>query len=170
MMKAATIFLFATTSFLHARLGETVEQCEARYGPIVERKEARLAESDKQSVIFSKEGVTITAEMQNGVVWCISYQMDELTDETANYFLKVNAPADGWGRAITIKGDSVYTTSTRSQYATYTPMIARVKQAGKVVVCSRGYAKANRSDYEARLLTIRDKLVEREKNAALKGF
>jgi hypothetical protein len=170
MTKAAAFFLLLTAPLLHARLGETLAECEARYGPVVERQEARLQESDKQAAIFSKEGVTIRAELQNGVVWCISYQMEELTQESAEYFLKVNAPADGWSKPIRIKGDNIYTTSTRNQFATHTPMNPRVRQAGKVVVCNRGYAKANRADYEARLLTIRDKLVEREKNAALKGF
>jgi hypothetical protein len=170
MLKAIALFILLGTTLAQARLGETLAECEIRYGPVVEKVPARLAYSDKEALVFSKEGVTIIAETHNGSVWCIIYTMPDLSSDKASVFLEVNAPKEGWGDPIMIKGEEVRTSNARDRLATCQIADPKSKQDGKVMVCSRPFAKANRVDYDARLLSIRDKLQQREAGGQLKGF
>jgi hypothetical protein len=170
MLKAIALFFLVGTTVSYARLGETQQECEKRYGPVVERLKSRLPESDKESLVFSKEGVTIIAETHNGTVWSITYSMKDLTQQTADVFLDVNAPKEGWGKPLSIKGEEIRTTPARNQFSAYLPSDAKAKRAGRITICSRAFSKANRVDYDARLLSIREKLKEREASATLKGF
>ena len=49
-----------------ARLGETVEQCDKRYG--------KVAEKDKSSKIYESKGYRIEVRFQDSVCWCITYR------------------------------------------------------------------------------------------------
>jgi hypothetical protein len=170
MFKAIALSILLGANLAQARLGETLADCETRYGPVVEKVPARLADSDKEAVVFSKEGVTIIAELHNGNVWCITYTMADLSADKATIFLEVNAPKEGWGKPINVKGEEIRTSTARDRFASYLPAELKTKQDGKVTVCSRPFTKANRVDYDARLLSIREKLQKREAGGTLKGF
>jgi hypothetical protein len=169
-MKFALLFFLASCGFAEARLGETLADCEKRYGPVVQKIPALLTNSDKEAAVFSKEGITIVAETQNDVVWSITYTVSDLPEETATYLLEVNKPEGGWSSPVTVKGEKVFVSESRTQFAIFRPSSTKSKQKGSVQVCSRAFSKANRAAYDEKLLAIRDTLVERAKGGQLKGF
>jgi hypothetical protein len=169
MKKALLLFLVVVGS-AQARLGETLAECEKRYGPIVQRVPAKVAASDSEAAIFTKEGITITAETQKGIVWSITYTQSELASETATYLLDVNKPEGGWSAPIIVSGDNYYSSETRTQFAVYKPFASKLKQKGSLTVCSRAYAKANRAFYDEKLLGVRETLIQRTEGSQLKGF
>jgi hypothetical protein len=167
MIRLVLALLFIS-HLAQARIGETIEQCETRYGPVVERKPAELADSDKEACVFSKESVTITVEYRSGSAWWISYRMDPSSLDT---ILKLIAPEGGWAKPIHVNGQDVRLAAvSRDQLAVVNVPKARSVQPVTLIVCTRAYGKAQWADYEKKLAAVADIVKEREANQPLKTF
>ena len=55
----SALFVLLLTTRASARLGETLDECVQRYGPMIEKRPAQLAVSDPDVMVFSKAGITI---------------------------------------------------------------------------------------------------------------
>ena len=162
------LLLLCTTVASQARIGETLAQCETRYGPVVERAAPKLAESDKEACVFSKEGVTITVEYRNGTAWWVSYRLPQPMVEPV---LAAIAPDGGWSPAITISGKQIQiSATTHDQVAVVTFPSKRKEDPATLVVANRAYGKANRADYQAKLSTLPEVIKQRQAAQPLKSF
>lgn len=90
-MKAllAAAALLATCIPSQARIGETMEQCIARYGPVVEHM--------GKDASFKPDPFTIIAEFENGK--CVTLYIsskEEITETQINVFLKANGGENTW--------------------------------------------------------------------------
>ena len=156
-------------SAVEARIGETLAQCETRYGPVVERKASQMAESDKEACVFSKEGVTVTVEYRNGIAWWVSYRMPQ---PALDAILGAIAPEGGWAPSVMIGGQQMTVSAVaRDQVAIVTyPAKSRRDDPLTLVVATRSCGKANREEYQKKLAVIPDLVKEREAAKPLKSF
>jgi hypothetical protein len=160
--------LLLTAGMVQARLGETLAECETRYGPVVERTPAKLADSDKEACIFSKEGVTITVEFRNNTAWKLTYR---LAQAMIDPILATIAPPSGWASSVTINGRQMMIASTtHDQVAVVELPVRRRDDPAEIIVASRAYTKANRADYEARLASLPNLIKERQSARPLQNF
>jgi hypothetical protein len=83
-MKFQTIFFITLTPWIaHARIGETMEQCNKRYGKPVEIWEDGLRR-------YKKSGVEIRVDLWKGVVHQISYISDSIGLDAARNLMSKN--------------------------------------------------------------------------------
>lgn len=75
---------------LQARVGETLEQCVERYGPVMDKRPSTIAGSEPELAVFSKSAITITVEFHEGVAWQISFRKADLSSEEAEVILQAN--------------------------------------------------------------------------------
>ncbi|MES2705430.1 MAG: hypothetical protein V4726_02395 [Verrucomicrobiota bacterium] len=79
-----------------ARLGETPEQCTARYGmPVAET--AGLLQGSK-SISFSKAGIRVRIEFIDGQAAFLSFSKHGLTDDDERQLLESNAAKQIWSK------------------------------------------------------------------------
>ncbi|MBL9117874.1 MAG: hypothetical protein JNJ83_22890 [Verrucomicrobiaceae bacterium] len=168
-MNRLVIALVLMGTSVQARLGETVAECEARYGPIVEKRPAELVESDKDALVYSKEGVTVTAEYRNGQAWKVTYRMPSNALET---ILGAIAPEGGWSSPVMIAGQEVRVSSVTRDQLSVVSYPSRLRKEDPIVleVSNRSFGKAKRADYDKKLLSIQEILKQRDENRPLKNF
>lgn len=143
------IFL-SITSLSLARLGETLDQCVERYGPVVEKKSATLSESDPEACIFSKNGVTIAAEFRGGIVWRLAFRIASMIGEETETLLRANMPEGGsWSSSLTVNGLIYRLSSDRRRVAVLTPAPTKDGLASLEIV-SKDYAASKRAAFLAR--------------------
>lgn len=153
---------------VQARLGETIAECETRYGPVVERVAPKLPESDKEACIFSKEGITITVEFRNGNAWRVNYRLQQAMIEP---ILATIAPENGWAPAVTINGRQMMIAAvTHDQVAMVVYPVRRKEDPADITVASRAYTKANRANYEAEIAALPDVIKQRQEARPLQNF
>ncbi len=158
----ALIFVVSSLS-AQARVGETIAQCEARYGPVVEKQSAKLAASDKEACVFSRNGITIIGEFKAGVAWRVVYRMVDFdTDSLAN-LLAANALETGWSKVLMIGEKHVRATPNRERLAIFITG-KRTIDPSTLEVTSAEYGKANRKEYEALLATVPELVKRRLSN------
>ena len=156
-----------TTS--HARLGETVEECVARYGPVVERLPAKIKESDPQACVFSKSGITIIAEFKAGKAWQHTYRMTGLDEPSVSKLLEAEAVDGGWSSPIKFGGQE-FRSSADGKRIAVTTYGKKLSDVGSLVVAQKSFAEANREDYKAMLDTVSEEVRRRAANQPLKGL
>jgi len=160
--------LFMVASMAQARLGETLAECESRYGPVVERVAPKLPESDKEACIFSKEGITITVEFRNGNAWRVNYRLPQ---QMIDPVLETIAPASGWAPSITINGRRMMiAATTHDQVAMVVMPTRRREDPAEITVASRAFTKANRANYEAQVASLPDVIKQRQQARPLQNF
>lgn len=163
------VIVFVSVMTTHARLGETVEECVVRYGPVVERLPAKVKDSDPQACVFSKSGITIIAEFKAGKAWLHTYRMIAL-DETAMEKLLAAEGADGgWSVPIKIGGQE-FRSSVDGKRLAVTSFGKKISDVGTLVVAQKSYAESNRSEYKTLLDTVSDEVNRRAANQPLKGL
>lgn len=142
-------FFLAFASPAQARLGETLDQCVERYGPVVEKRAATLPESDQEACIFSKNGVTIFAEFRGGIVWRLVFRIASMMGEETETLLRANMPdGGGWSSSLTVNGLVYRLSSDRRRIAVLTPAPTKDGLAS-LEIASKDYATAKRAAFAA---------------------
>jgi hypothetical protein len=122
---SALVLSALLTSASQARVGETLEECRARYGQETGRDE------EKKLVIFLKSGLTVAATFENDRVAWLMIQKDRaagaawsawagLADDQIEALQKANGGASKW--RIIGKPDALTTiwrTDDKTRYALY---------------------------------------------------
>src|SRR5437870_3872480 len=98
------VSLIALTGWLQARLGETLDQCVERYGPIVEKRPAEFPQSDPELAVFSKSAVTILVEFKDGKAWHVTFRKPLLTQTEIDTLVKANSGEGGWSPPLSVAG------------------------------------------------------------------
>lgn len=167
LLPLAIIFVSVLTS--QARIGETVEECVARYGPVVERLPAKVKDSDPQACVFSKSGITIIAEFKAGKVWQHTYRMIALDDMATEKLLEAEGLDGGWSGPIKIGGQE-FRGSADGKRVAVTSYGRKTTDVGTLVVAQKSYAEANRAEYKSLLDTVSEEVKRRAANQPLKGL
>jgi hypothetical protein len=172
MNRLITVLMLAGISVVgevQARLGETLPQCEERYGKVVEKREARLDKSDVEACVFSKAGISILVEFRAGIAWNIQYRSIDLGTVQVTELLKANMPeGGGWSAAFEVAG-SLYRLSTdRRMAAAYRP--GKRGDVGMLEISSRDYAELTYALYEQEINRVVGSQSGRAGAGGLKGF
>jgi hypothetical protein len=142
--------LSAFTSTAHARIDETLAECETRYGPIVQRVKAKLTGSDPDACVFTKAGITIIAEFKAGKAWSIAYRLVMRDENAVQALLTAEGTDAGWTAPITLPGQTVRQSLDRKRVAIMFTS-KRVEDPTTFVFTSREFVQTNRSEYETML-------------------
>ncbi len=172
MNRTASLLLLGLLSFLgtsHARLGETLAQCEERYGPVVERVPATVSASEPEACKFSKNGITILIEYKNGVAWRLLFRKVEMAGPDVETLLIANLPDGGWSIATKVAGLDYRVSPDRQRVAVHTdnrgPGVIDTLE-----IATRSFAAANHADYAQRVGEAMSTIDARKKGIDLKGF
>lgn len=153
----------------NARIGETLEECVARYGPVVERLPAKVKESDPEACVFSKSGITIIAEFKAGKAWQHTYRMIALDAASTDKLLEAEAVDGGWSAPLK-SGGQEYRSSADGKRIAVTTYGRKSTDVGILVVAQKSYAEVNRNEYKALLDTVSDEVKRRAANQPLRGL
>ena len=88
----ATLLL---TQVVQARLGETLDECVKRYGPLIKQQ----GSADNPQFIFEKDGIQIGINFLNGQAGQISYfrpATSPFLDSEVKQLLEVNSGGSSW--------------------------------------------------------------------------
>ncbi len=141
------------TGAASARVGETLPQCIERYGPVIQKLEARLENSDPEACVFSKAGISIIIEYRDSIAWNVLYRSIDLAAAQVTELLKANMPeGGGWSAAYEVAGVQYRLAADRRHVAAYAP--GRRGDIGILEISTREFAKAWREVYGARLETV----------------
>jgi hypothetical protein len=173
MMKRTLLLLAITligyTNQAEARLGETVPQCIERYGPVVEKRPARIDKSDPESCVFSRAGISIIIEYRAGLAWNIRYRTIDLILAQVNELLKANmTEGGGWSGAYEVAGVQYRLATDRRSVAAYDP--GKRGDLGILEISSREFNKAWREIYGAKLNNVILEPAQKAGTKELKGF
>ena len=168
-LAAVALGLICGVNSVEARLGETIAQCEARYGPVVERRRAQMQESDSDACIFSKSGITTLVEFKKGVVWRIVFRMVGMTSVEASTLLKANMADGGWGPALKINGQEFRISPDRRRVSVHTPAIDKT-DVPTLEIASREYGQAGYASYAAKVAEAVSQVKDNKARQDLKGF
>ena len=161
--------LMFSAGSVEARLGETIAQCEERYGPVVEKRPATVKESDPEACVFTKSGITAVVEFRGGIAWRIVFRMMEMTPIEAETLLKANMPDGGWGAALKVNGQDYRLSADRRRIAIYSPTKVR-GEISTLEIASRDYGAANYAAYSTKVAEALGNVKERKTGQELKGF
>ncbi len=94
--------LMALTGLSRARLGETLEECVDRYGPVLEKRPASFSSSDAEVAVFLKASVAVFVEFKKGKAWKITFRKTLISPSEVESLLKANAGEDDWGPPLAV--------------------------------------------------------------------
>jgi hypothetical protein len=157
------------TGSIHARIGETQEECVARYGAVVEKKPAKISQSDPEAHLFSKKGITIWVEFRQGKAWRIAFRKLDMIDVELEALLRANMSAEGWGAALDVNGRSCRR-SLDSKWVAITTPARHSREPTLLEIASRDYAEANFAAYDLKVNEARSEKKQNAVPAALEGF
>jgi hypothetical protein len=169
MKRLILLSLLSCGPWAQARVGETIAECEARYGPVVERRPAVQGESDPEACLFSKAGITIVAEFKDGKAWRLLYRMPGMNDEVVKTLLEREGGNSEWSVPLKIVGQEIRSSSDHERIAVLTP----AKHGGEmttILFASKECAMANRSEYVGKLATIGEEVKKRILSKPLKDL
>lgn len=142
-------WLLCATS-VHARLGETLAQCEARYGPVIEKRPASVNASDPDACVFSKSGITVLVEFKKGLAWRVVFRMPGMSAQELETLLKANMPEGGWSSAMKYSEQEFRLSADHRRVAVFTPGKERAELTS-LEIASRDYGTARHADYQRRI-------------------
>ena len=131
------------------RIGETFEECKARYGNPVEAK--------KDAASFLKNGMTVSAHFAGGKVDEISYYKRDPkdsrksvspTDAEVSILLQVNAPDTSWQLELAHRHDALWRNKEKGLSAFRTPQALTISIADPIAYKSHHERKAAARDLE----------------------
>lgn len=93
---AALVAALTATPSARARIGETLEQCAQRYGPVRDTLPSVVAESDPEAARFEFGTLSVMVHFQNGVAWHVSYAQTYLSDPDKFRLLKESVDSGEW--------------------------------------------------------------------------
>ncbi len=148
-----TAFTLILASAASARIGETIPQCVERYGPVIEKRPARLDKSDPEACIFSKSGISVIIEYRAGIAWNVRYRSIDLIIAQITELLKANMPeGGGWSAAYEVAGVQYRLSTDRRAVAAYDP--GKRGDVGILEISSREFNTARREVYGAKLEAV----------------
>ncbi len=161
-------FTFLTGS-IQARIGETVEECVARYGATVEKRPAKISQSDPDAHLFSKKGVSVWVEFRQGKAWKIAFRKLDMTEIEHDALLRANMPIEGWGAALDINGKSCRRSLDGKWVALTTPA-GSAREPSLVEIVSRDYAEASYTAHELKVIEAKSEQKKPSAPKVLEGF
>ncbi len=136
-----------------ARIGETIPQCIERYGPVIEKRAARLEKSDPEACVFSKAGISIIVEYRAGIAWNIRYRSIDLIIAQVTELLKANMPeGGGWSESYEVAGVQYRLATDRRSIAAYDP--GKRGDVGILEISSREFNSSWREVYGAKVEAV----------------
>ncbi len=93
---AVCLFFAALTTASWARIGESLAECIDRYGPVIEKRQIELPQSDLGAAVFSKNGLTVIVEFHNDKAWRIIFRKPKLSVSEVEALLAANSTAETW--------------------------------------------------------------------------
>ena len=132
-----------------ARVGETLDECVQRYGPMIERRPARLPESDPEVMVFSKAGITVAAEFRQGKAWHLTFRKVPLSSLEVEAVLMANSGSSMWGLPVKTRDKEYRMTEDKTRLAVIN--WDRKGLAGSLVIMSREFATANHAAVAKRI-------------------
>ncbi len=169
MLRIAILLIVTSCATAFGRLGETIAECESRYGLVVERVSAQVKESDPEACVFSKSGVTLIVEFKAGKAWKSTYRITGLDETGLQKLLEAEGGEGGWSAPLKLVNQEVRYSSDHERVAILTPG-KRLDDISSFVVVTKAYSKANRLDYEAKLAAIPDEVKRRQNARPLQGL
>lgn len=85
-----------STPAAQARIGETKDQCVARYGPVRSTMPSVVMESDPEAALFDYGSFGVIVHFQKGLAWHISYAQAYISDPDKQRLLKENSETGEW--------------------------------------------------------------------------
>jgi hypothetical protein len=161
--------LFLCVNPLQARIGESQEECIARYGSVVEKRPAKLAESEPDALIFSKGGVTVWIEFQKGKAWRVVFRKSDLTATEVDGLLRANMPVGGWGASMDVNGRFCRRSFDAELLAIVTPP-QNPRDPVFLEIVNREYADANYATYLLKAEGVKSSNPKSSTPASLEGF
>jgi hypothetical protein len=142
-----TLMTFSLGLPLQARIGETLEQCVGRYGPVMEKRPATIAGSEPESSVFSKASITIIAEFRDGLVWQISFRKAGLSAGEAEAILQANG-SGLWSVPLKVNGQEYRISSDKKKLLTMS--VDKKGVIGEMVIMTRECAAEIKSGHAAK--------------------
>jgi hypothetical protein len=141
--------LLLTVAPASARVGETLDECVQRYGPMIEKRTAQLAASDPEVMVFSKAGITVAAEFRDGRVWRLTFRKLGLTSLEVESLVIANSGASLWGSPLKTRDKEYRMTDDKGRLAVIN--WDRKGMAGSLVIMSREFAATNHAELAKRV-------------------
>ncbi len=170
LLAAILTGFFLTTSFAPARLGETADECRARYGQEVDKRPASLSESDPEALVFSKNSISILIEFKGGVAWRLMFRKMNMTNDDLDSLLKANAPEGGWSPSQKIGSQEFCISLDRRRTAAFTPPAKNKAEPALLEIASRDYGNANRAEQVEKIAVAVRAAKDRKAGTGLDGF
>jgi len=169
MIRALLLLVVMAALPVHARLGETLTECEGRYGQVVEKAPAKMKESDPDACLFSKSGITIIVEFKAGKAWKVLYRMASMDAGSVETLLGVESSEGGWSQPIEVGTQKVRISDDHDRLAIHQPG-RRPEDVSTMTFVTKAFAAANREDYEAKLALIPEEVRRRNDNRPMKDL
>lgn len=164
-----TIGLLLGVNSLQARIGESQEGCIARYGAVIDKRPAKIPESDPEAMVFSKGGVTVWIEFQKGKAWRVVFRKSDLTATEVDGLLRANMPVGGWGASMEVNGRFCRRSFDTELLAVVTPPQSP-REPVFLEIVSREYANAKYADYLLKAESAKSADPTSSTPASLEGF
>lgn len=161
-------FYAALASASWARIGESLEQCIMRYGPVVENRKAELPQSDPGSAVFSKNGLTVIVEFRNDSVWRIIFRKPKLSVSEVDALLSANSSPGTWSSPLRY-GDREYQLSADKTRISVT-RLAPNNEITQTEILLREYSDQLRANVLTRPVQTGTSEEEKPKVNPLPGF
>jgi hypothetical protein len=145
----------------YGRIGETIEECETRYGAPIEKVAPGIPESDPQALVYSKAGITIIVEFKGGKAWKQLYQLIGMDDASVTSMLKAEIGDGKWSQGLKLGNNIVRTSEDRSRLSIVMPA-RRARDPGIMVVATKSHGRANFTDYKTKLVDALQEIQRRK--------
>lgn len=122
-----------------ARIGETEQECAARYGEVVERRRGGLEASDELVSVFRAGSFVVVVEFKDGRAWRVDYRKPLIDQVDIDQVLDWHKIAEGWGRPLQVFGDRFWLRPDREVLV----RTLRGEGGSSVVVMNRAHLEAN---------------------------
>ena len=142
-----------------ARLGETIAECEARYGEIRERIKPQSSESDEYAIVFTRavdDGtgrttiIRIVIEYKDGEAWKLNYESDSTLSANFETLLSYNNDGESWGSPFSAFGKKFWIRPDGKAHAVGVVSKSR-KVSSTLTVIDGDFLKVRAADYKERL-------------------
>lgn len=116
---AALVFLVlaALASPAPARLGESPEECDARYGDPVGQIGSPVPDGDAEARVYRKNGFDITVAFRDGVAWWVRYAKQDLNQDQRTFLFKANGESEEWRGPLEFIERRFWITASRAFHA-----------------------------------------------------
>jgi hypothetical protein len=144
----SVLVVLLTTVPASARVGETLDECVQRYGPMIERRPAKLGASDPDVMVFSKAGITVAVEFREGKAWHLTFRKTAMTSFEIEALITANSGTSLWSSPLKTRDKEYRMTADKGRLAVIN--WDRKALAGSLAIMSREYARTNYKELAAR--------------------